>query len=42
MHLFEEIKQKQGVTIILITHNLELAGKAHKQLRMSKGHLINI
>ena len=42
MHLFEEIKQKQGETIILITHSLKLAGKAQKQLRMSKGKPINI
>jgi putative ABC transport system ATP-binding protein/lipoprotein-releasing system ATP-binding protein len=42
MDLFEEINKKHGVTIILITHNLELAGKAQKKLRMSKGKLIGI
>lgn len=42
MDLFEEINQKQGVTIILITHNLELAGRAHKKFRMSKGQLVDI
>jgi len=42
MHLFEEINQKQGVTIILITHNLELAGKAQKRLRMSRGSFVDI
>jgi putative ABC transport system ATP-binding protein/lipoprotein-releasing system ATP-binding protein len=42
MNLFEEINQKQGVTIILITHNLELAGKAQKKYRMSKGQLVDI
>jgi len=42
MGLFEEINKKHGVTIILITHNLELAGKAQKQLRMSKGQFVNI
>lgn len=42
MHLFEEINKKQGVTIILITHNLELAGKAQRKLRMSKGQLVDI
>ena len=42
MNLFEEINQKQGVTIILITHNLELAGKAQKKYRMSKGRLVDI
>ena len=42
MHLFEEINKKKGVTIILITHNLELAGKAQKKLRMTKGQLVGI
>jgi putative ABC transport system ATP-binding protein/lipoprotein-releasing system ATP-binding protein len=39
MDLFKEINQKKGVTIILITHNLELAGRAQRKLRMSKGQL---
>jgi putative ABC transport system ATP-binding protein/lipoprotein-releasing system ATP-binding protein len=42
MDLFEHINKKQGVTIILITHNLDLAGKAQKKFRMSKGQLIDI
>jgi len=42
MHLFQEINKKQGVTIILITHNLELAGRAQKKFRMSKGQLVDI
>jgi len=42
MGLFEEINQKHGVTIILITHNLEVARKAQKQLRMSKGQFVDI
>ena len=42
MNLFEEINQKHNVTIILITHNIELAGKAHKKLRMEKGKLSTI
>lgn len=42
MDLFEEINKKQGVTIILITHNLELAGKAQTKLRMSRGQLVDI
>ena len=42
MNLFEEINKKHGVTIILITHNLDLAGKAQKKFRMSKGQLIDI
>ena len=42
MNLFEDINQNQGVTIILITHNLELAGKAQKKIKMSKGQLVDI
>ncbi len=42
MHLLEEINKKQGVTIILITHNLGLAGKAQKKYRMSRGQLVDI
>ena len=40
--LFEKINKEQGVTIILITHNLELAGTAQKKYRMSKGSLADI
>jgi ABC-type lipoprotein export system ATPase subunit len=42
LHLLEEINKTQGVTIILITHNLALAGKAPKKYRMSKGKLADI
>ena len=42
MHLLEKINRKQGVTIVLITHNLELAGRAPKKFRMSKGQLVDI
>ena len=42
MLLLEEINTKHGVTIILITHNLGLAGKAQKKFRMSKGQIVNI
>ena len=42
MRLFKEINREQGVTIILITHNLELAGKAKRKMRMSKGRIVDI
>lgn len=42
MNLFQDINKKHGVTIILITHNLELAGKANKKFRMSKGCFVDI
>ena len=36
MELFQKINQEKQVTLILITHNLELAKKGKQQLRMSK------
>jgi putative ABC transport system ATP-binding protein/lipoprotein-releasing system ATP-binding protein len=42
MALFKDINEKKGVTIILITHNMELAGQAKKHLRMSQGRLEQI
>jgi putative ABC transport system ATP-binding protein/lipoprotein-releasing system ATP-binding protein len=42
MHLLEKINKEKGVTLILITHNLVLAGKAQKRFRMSKGQLADI
>ena len=42
MNLFEKINVKHSVTIILITHNLDLAGRAHKKYRMSKGKILAI
>jgi ABC-type lipoprotein export system ATPase subunit len=42
MALFKDINEKKGVTIILITHNMGLAGQAKKHLRMSQGKLKEI
>jgi putative ABC transport system ATP-binding protein/lipoprotein-releasing system ATP-binding protein len=42
MDIFKTINQDKGVTIILITHNLELAKNASKQLRMTQGELLEI
>jgi putative ABC transport system ATP-binding protein/lipoprotein-releasing system ATP-binding protein len=42
MGLFRDINEKKSVTIILITHNMELAGQAKKHLRMSQGKLEEI
>lgn len=42
MALFKDINEKKGVTIILITHNMGLAGQAKKHLRMSQGKLQEI
>jgi putative ABC transport system ATP-binding protein/lipoprotein-releasing system ATP-binding protein len=42
MLLIKEINRTQGATIILITHNQELAGMAQKKFRMSRGQLITL
>ncbi len=42
MATFKDINEKKRVTIILITHNMELAGQAKKHLRMSQGKLTQI
>jgi ABC-type lipoprotein export system ATPase subunit len=42
MDIFKEINRDKGVTMILITHNLELAKIATKQLRMTQGKLIEL
>ncbi len=42
MDMFKAINQDKGVTMILITHNLELAKKATKQLRMTQGKLVEL
>ena len=42
MVLLEQINRERGTTIILITHNLELAGRAQKKFRMSRGKLADL
>jgi len=42
MDIFKAINQDKGVTMILITHNLELAKIATKQLRMTQGELLEL
>ena len=42
MTLFREINEQKGVTIILITHNMELAGQAKTHHRMSLGKLAEV
>jgi ABC-type lipoprotein export system ATPase subunit len=42
MDIFKAINRDKGVTMILITHNLELAKIATKQLRMTQGKLIEL
>lgn len=42
MELFKQINKDKNVTIILITHNLELAKKAGKRMRMEQGMLTEL
>jgi len=42
MELFQEINSEKQVTMLLITHNLELAKNAKKHMRMSKGNLLSL
>ncbi len=42
MELFKRLNRGKKVTFIFITHNLELAGQAQRQLRMSHGAIKEI
>jgi ABC-type lipoprotein export system ATPase subunit len=42
MALFHRVNEEKEVTIILITHNLELAKRAKKHLRMTQGDLLEV
>lgn len=42
MALFQELNQKQGATILLVTHNPELACFGQRQLRMEGGRLSEV
>ncbi len=42
MELFKKLNQGKKVTFIFITHNLDLAKQAHKQIRMSHGRIKEI
>ena len=41
MELLEKLHRDHGLTSVLATHNLELAQRAHRTLRLSDGKLIN-
>jgi putative ABC transport system ATP-binding protein/lipoprotein-releasing system ATP-binding protein len=42
MELFRILNREKMVTFIFITHNLELAGMASRQLRMTRGNLSEV
>ncbi|MEW6108932.1 MAG: ABC transporter ATP-binding protein [Nitrospirota bacterium] len=39
MRLFKRLNEEKQITFILITHSLDLAGQARRQLRMSQGRM---
>jgi lipoprotein-releasing system ATP-binding protein len=39
MAVLENLHQAHGLTSVLATHNLELAGRANRTLRLSNGKL---
>jgi lipoprotein-releasing system ATP-binding protein len=39
VRLLSDLNQQEGLTIIMVTHNLELAAQAHRLVRMSEGRL---
>ena len=40
MDLFHELHQKQGVTIVLITHNMRLAEESERIIQIADGRII--
>lgn len=42
MELFRRLNREKKMTFIFITHNLELAGMAHRKLRMTHGALFEV
>jgi ABC-type lipoprotein export system ATPase subunit len=39
MNILEELSQRHGITIVLVTHDLELAKRAKRILQMHDGKL---
>ena len=42
MALFRKLNEEKKITFIFITHNLELAKQAQRQIRMSNGSIQEI
>lgn len=40
MNLLQDLNRKHGITIIMVTHDNELAEKTHRILRMSDGKIM--
>ncbi len=40
MALFSELNQRDGITIVLVTHEPDIAGYAHRLIRLSDGYIV--
>ena len=40
MELLERLRAERGCTLVVVTHNPELAARAHQRLRLSRGQLV--
>lgn len=40
MNLFKELNEQDGITIVLITHEVEVAAYAHRLVRLADGHIV--
>jgi len=42
MDLLERLRQERGCTLVVVTHNPELAARAERRLRLSRGRLVSL
>jgi putative ABC transport system ATP-binding protein len=42
MDLLERLRAERGCTLVVVTHNLELAARAEERLRLSRGTLVRL
>jgi predicted ABC-type transport system involved in lysophospholipase L1 biosynthesis ATPase subunit len=42
MDLLERLRQERGCTLVVVTHNGELAARAERRLRLSRGRLVSL
>jgi putative ABC transport system ATP-binding protein len=42
MELLEELRAERGCTLVVVTHNPELAGRAGQRLRLTRGRLVTL
>ena len=40
MALFSELNQRDGITIVLVTHEADIAAYAHRLVRLTDGHIV--